>query len=208
MNRKEIVKLIDATKIETIQLRDTRLDDKDERLIRAGALYKAFMEEVGIKLKDDNLETPYRVAKMFVNELCEGLMGKPPVLTLFDNNKNYDEYVVVNSIPYNSVCGHHHLPFFGKAYIAYRPGKKVLGLSKFARVVEYFASKPQIQEGLTREILDFLAKELEPEALMVIMKGQHLCMLSRGVRAHGSTMTTSALTGDVDKNEVMRLFDL
>jgi len=105
------------------------------------------------------------------------------------------DMVVVKGIEFYSLCEHHMLPFFGKAHIAYIPGKTVLGLSKFARVVDVFARRMQIQERMTAQIADALAEVLEPEGLAVVTEASHLCMMMRGVEKQGSTTRTAAMRG-------------
>lgn len=108
-------------------------------------------------------------------------------------NPNYDEMVMITDITFYSMCSHHLVPFFGKAHIAYIPDKKLAGLSKFARVVDKFSHKPQIQERLTMEILRFLVAKLDPHWLMVIMEAEHLCMSMRGVNKPGHKTITNAI---------------
>ncbi len=113
--------------------------------------------------------------------------------TLFANEEKYDELVILKDIDFYSMCSHHLLPFFGKVHVAYLPKDKVCGVSKLARAVKKFASKPQIQENLTEQIADFLFEQLKPEFLMVVVEAQHLCMLMRGIKQHNSKMVTSAI---------------
>jgi GTP cyclohydrolase I len=105
------------------------------------------------------------------------------------------EMVVVKGIEFYSVCEHHMLPFFGKAHIGYIPGKRLLGLSKFARVVDVFARRLQVQERMTSQIADALVELLQPEGLAVVTEASHLCMMMRGVEKQGSSTRTSAMRG-------------
>ncbi len=105
------------------------------------------------------------------------------------------EMVVVKHIEFYSMCEHHMLPFFGHAHIAYIPNKKILGLSKFARVVDVFARRMQVQERMTSQIADALMQALEPEGIAVVTEASHLCMMMRGVEKQGSTTRTSAMRG-------------
>jgi GTP cyclohydrolase IA len=105
------------------------------------------------------------------------------------------EMVVVKSIEFYSLCEHHMLPFFGKAHIAYIPHKKILGLSKFARVIDIFARRMQVQERMTSQIADTLVEVLQPKGLAVVTEASHLCMMMRGVEKQGSTTRTSAMRG-------------
>jgi len=125
--------------------------------------------------------------------------------TLFDNGGDrgtvykYDQFVVLKNITLHSMCSHHMLPFFGNAHIVYLPGEKVIGVSKLARVVRKFASKPQIQEQLTQEIADYLFDVLKPRFLMIVIEAKHTCMIIRGVKEHDSVMVTSAIRYDESK---------
>jgi GTP cyclohydrolase I len=104
--------------------------------------------------------------------------------------------VIVRDIPFSSMCEHHLLPFVGKAHIAYIPAdNKIIGLSKFARIVDNFAKKPQVQERLTDDIADFLNENLKPKGVAVIIEAEHMCMSIRGAKAFGAQTQTSALRG-------------
>ena len=107
----------------------------------------------------------------------------------------YDEMVIVKDIEFFSLCEHHILPFFGKAHVAYLPEKRVLGLSKIARLVNMFARRLQIQENLTMQIADALMKTLHPRGVGVVIEAKHLCMMMRGVEKQNSVMKTSCLLG-------------
>ena len=157
------------------------------------------------------LETPARVARMY-EEIFSGLESNPEQhLKIFHEPQEHNELVLVRDIPLYSVCEHHLLPFVGKAHIAYIPDKgKIIGLSKFARIVDYFARRPQVQERLTAQIADFLYKNMEPLGVAVVIEAEHLCMTMRGARAAGATTMTSALRGSMrsdakTRSEVMAL---
>ena len=111
--------------------------------------------------------------------------------------------VVLQHIPVKSVCAHHLLPFVGQATVAYIPDQYICGLSKLARVVDYFSRRPQVQEQLTHDIAQFLRLQLEPQGVGVIIKASHLCMQMRGVN-HDGTMTTSSLKGSFIKEGPVR----
>lgn len=141
------------------------------------------------------LETPKRVANMY-EEIFAGLTEDPKQHIKLFNEQSNDEMVIVKDIPFYSMCEHHLLPFFGKAHIGYIPSdNKIIGLSKFARIVDNFAKKPQVQERLTSDIADFLNDNLQPKGVAVIMEAEHMCMTMRGARAAGSKTQTSALRG-------------
>lgn len=147
---------------------------------------------LGLDLTDENLaETPRRMTQA----LIELTSGPDFELTTFPNDEAYDELVLVQDIPLRSVCEHHLLPFVGVAHIGYLPGDRILGLSKFARMVELHARRPQTQERLTQQIADHLQDQLQPHGVGVVIEAEHTCMSLRGARAPGARTTTSALFG-------------
>jgi GTP cyclohydrolase I len=155
------------------------------------------------------LDTPARVARMY-QEVFSGLSKDPreDLKTVF--SEEFDELVLVRDIPFDSMCEHHLLPFTGKAHIAYIPRKKILGLSKFARLVETFSRRPQVQERLTKEVAQLIMDELKPHGVAVVLSAQHTCMTIRGVRKPGSNMVTSSMLGifrcdSKARNEVLNL---
>ena len=146
------------------------------------------------------VETPKRVAFLY-EEMFKGIDEDPKQhLKLFDELSN-DELGIVRDIPFSSMCVPHLRPFVGKAHIAYSPSNnKIIGLSKFARIVDNFAKKPQVQERLTSDIADFLEENLQPKGVAVIMEAEHMCMSIRGAKASGSQTQTSALRGIIKKD--------
>ena len=165
-----------------------------ERIQRA---VREILEAVGEDPDREGLqETPQRVARMY-GEIFSGLESYPTQhLKIFHETGKHDELVLVKDIPLYSVCEHHLLPFVGKAHIAYIPRDgKIIGLSKFARIVDCFARRPQVQERLTGQIADFLEEHLEPRGVAVFLEAEHLCMTMRGARAAGAVTRTSALRG-------------
>jgi GTP cyclohydrolase I len=136
-------------------------------------------------------DTPRRVARSF----AELLTPREFDLTSFPNEEGYDELVLAKSIPVQSLCEHHLLPFHGIAHVGYLPGERILGLSKLARVVELFARDLQVQERLTQQVADALQEHLAPKGVGVVIEAEHVCMSLRGVRATGSRTVTSALHG-------------
>ncbi|WP_328988453.1 GTP cyclohydrolase I FolE [Kribbella sp. NBC_01245] len=145
-------------------------------------------------------DTPRRVAKSYAELLT------PPEfdLTTFPNDEGYDELVLARSIPVQSLCEHHLLPFRGVAHVGYLPGKRILGLSKLARVVELFARDLQVQERLTKQVADWLQDRLDPKGVGVVIEAEHLCMSLRGVRAVGANTVTSSLHGLLRDNPTSR----
>ena len=158
----------------------------------ATAAAAAFLEALGVDVTVESLhETPARMARAY----AELLTAREFKLTTFDNDVGYDELVMARDIPFRSVCEHHLLPFTGVAHVGYLPAARILGLSKLARVVEMFAHGTQVQERLTKQIADWLTKELEPNGVGVVIEAEHLCMTLRGVQAVGARTTTSTMLG-------------
>ena len=165
-----------------------------ERIERA---VREILEAVGEDpSREGLLETPGRVARMY-EEIFSGLESDHlEHLKIFNEGGRHDELVLVKDIPLYSVCEHHLLPFIGRAHIAYIPKSgRIIGLSKFARIVDCFARRPQVQERLTGQIADFLYENLDPLGVAVFIQAEHLCMTMRGARAAGSMTQTSALRG-------------
>ena len=147
---------------------------------------------LGVDLRSPDLqETPRRM----VASLTELLTPPEFHPTTFSNDEGYDELVLARSIPFASLCEHHVLPFVGVAHVGYLPKRRILGLSKLARVVEHFAHGLQVQERLTVQIADWLDEELAPRGVGVVLEAEHLCMSIRGVRSTGGRTLTSRVTG-------------
>jgi len=156
---------------------------------------KLILEGIGEDTtREGLLDTPKRVAKMY-QEITVGLREPTFKLTAFKNEEKYNEMVLVRDIPFYSICEHHLVPFLGKAHVAYIPDKKYLGLSKLARIVHYFAAKPQVQERLTHEIASMLQASVNPLGVGVVIEAEHLCMSMRGVKTSGASTTTSSVQG-------------
>ncbi|MER6307307.1 GTP cyclohydrolase I FolE [Streptomyces sp. NPDC001657] len=151
-----------------------------------------FLQALGISTESESLRgTPGRMARAY----AELFSPRPFDLTTFPNDEGYDELVLARSIPVRSVCEHHLLPFVGTAHVGYLPGRRILGLSKLARVVEHFACRPQVQERLTKQVADWLQTQLDPKGVGVVIEAEHTCMTLRGVQATGSSTLTSTLLG-------------
>lgn len=159
--------------------------------------FKDIMETMGLDLKDDSLmDTPTRVAKMYMNEIFYGLnYDNFPKCTTVDNKMKYDELVIEKNITCISNCEHHFVVIDGFCHIGYVPGNKVLGLSKLNRIVDFFAKRPQIQERLTEQIYYALQCILETDDIGVIVEGVHYCVKSRGIRDTTSSTITSKMGG-------------
>lgn len=142
------------------------------------------------------LETPKRVLKAW--DFWTSGYGKDPaeILKVFeDGAENYDEMVLVKDIPFYSQCEHHLAPFFGVAHIAYIPDGKIVGLSKFSRLVDAFARRLQVQERLTNQVAEAIVEHLAPLGVAVVINARHMCMESRGVCQQGHSTTTSSMHG-------------
>jgi GTP cyclohydrolase IA len=165
---------------------------RDIDLVAAEEAAAAFLSALGMDLTAESTqETPRRMAAAY----AEMFSPRPFDLTTFPNDQGYDELVLARSIPVQSVCEHHLLPFIGVAHVGYLPGERIVGLSKLARVVEMFARRPQVQERLTQQVADWLQAELSPRGVGVVIEAEHLCMSVRGVRSAGTSTVTSALHG-------------
>lgn len=180
---------------------DVDIDRKD-KIEKIEHHFTAIMQTLGLDLADDSLiETPKRVAKMYVNEIFWGLdYDAFPKCTAVENKMQYDEMVVERGVNVQSNCEHHFVVIDGVATVGYIPNKKVLGLSKINRIVEYFSKRPQIQERLTEQIYHALQYILETDNIGVVIDAQHYCVKSRGVEDVGSSTVTSKL-GGCFKNE-------
>lgn len=130
-------------------------------------------------------ETPMRVARMFVEEILEGRYTAPPRITEFDNVQAYDQLIVTGPIEVRSMCAHHLMPIYGQAYIGILPAAngKIIGLSKYDRIVEHFASRLQIQEEMVKQIGQYIVDMTAPRGLAVRISAVHMCKTHRGVRA-------------------------
>ncbi len=169
----------------------------EEKIEKIKFHFSEIMTTLGLDLSDDSLsDTPKRVAKMYVNEIFSGLDPKNfPKITVIDNKMQYDQMVCVQNIELISMCEHHFQPIDGFATVAYIPNKKVIGLSKLNRVVDYFGRRPQVQERLTKQIADCLQYLLDTEDVAVHINAKHYCVISRGIQDNHSTTTTADLRG-------------
>lgn len=160
------------------------------------------MNILDIPLTDSVVGTPQRIAKMYLNEIFSSL--KPEALEelnskmkLFDNEKKGDDLIVVKDIPFYSTCEHHFMPFFGKVAIGYVPNEKILGLSKFPRIVKHFSKLPQLQERLTKDIAEYVMNITGAKIVIVkIYDTTHTCCTARGIESEGTTNTIQTFIGD------------
>ena len=168
-------------------------------------LYTKILEGLGEDPSRQGLvRTPHRAAKAMefltsgyhqsVDEILNG--------AIFD--EDYDEMVIVKEIEFYSLCEHHILPFWGKCHVGYLPRKRIVGLSKIPRIVDMFSRRLQVQERLTREIAESLETALDPRGVAVVMEGQHLCMMARGVEKQAPKMTTNVMRGTFREDSATR----
>jgi GTP cyclohydrolase IA len=182
---------------------------KIEKMKRIEKNFVSIMETLGLDLKDDSLmETPSRLARMYVNEIFWGLdFDNFPKMTTIENKMKYDQMIVVQNIEVMSTCEHHFQTIQGLATVAYIPEDKVLGLSKINRIVDFFARRPQVQERLTKQIADCLQNVLETECVAVHINAKHFCVIARGIQHTQSSTSTSDLRGHFrTKNETRKEF--
>jgi GTP cyclohydrolase I len=173
-------------------------------------LIRKILVELGEDPEREGLKgTPVRMDQA-LKFLTSGYAQDPDRLlnsALFD--VNYDEMVIVSDIDFFSLCEHHLLPFFGKWHIAYLPNKKVIGLSKIARLVEMFSRRLQVQERLTTQIARTIQDKIHPLGVGVVIEAQHMCMLMRGVEKQNSRAVTSSMLGSFRQSETrMEFLDL
>jgi GTP cyclohydrolase I len=181
--------------------------DENGLVERIAAHMAGIMGELNLDLDDPNyIDTPQRVAKMYL-EMFHGLReGAEPKVTTFPNEGDYHHMVIEREIPFYSMCAHHFVPFYGHAHIAYIPGDTIVGLSKLPRILEFYAKRPQLQERLTEQVAEFLSGKLEPQGVMVVIEARHLCVEMRGVKKAGALTTTSALRGCFADRKVRQEF--
>ena len=148
-------------------------------------------------------DTPRRVAKMY-GELFSGIGQDAASALTTGFDEGHDETVILRNVPFDSICEHHFLPFFGSAHIAYTPTGRVVGVSKLARALDILASRPQIQERLTNQLADTLHDTLRPAGVAVVMSAEHMCMSIRGARKPGSKIVTTATRGSLKTQPTAR----
>lgn len=155
-------------------------------------------------------DTAKRVAKMYLNEIFSGRYVACPDATEFPNASKYEGLYLTGPITIRSTCAHHQQNITGHCWVGVFPGDEVIGLSKFNRIVDWVASRPQIQEELTVQIADEIEKATKAKGIGVVIKAEHHCMTHRGVKEHESDMTTSVLRGELKTNQILKaeFFDL
>ena len=190
-------------------LREDAFEKSDEeKMANIEKLFGGIMEELGLDLADDSLKgTPYRVAKMYVKELFQGLNpANKPTLSVFDNKYQYNKMLIEKDISFSSACEHHFLPIIGKAHVGYISSGKVIGLSKINRIVEYYGHRPQVQERMTLQIFNELKSALDTEDVIVVVEAEHLCVSTRGVNDKTSRTTTLEYGGKFANTDLRNEF--
>lgn len=190
-------------------------DERTQMIVQLEQKFGEVMDILRISRNDPNsMHTPYRLAKMYVNELFAGRYEAPPKLTVFPNRNKINNLIISKGIEVMSVCSHHWQTISGTCVIGYIPNKHIIGVSKLSRVVNWFSRRGQIQEELGEQIADYLTELLHPKALGVVITARHYCMIARGVGAseESSFMTTSVMRGylleDLNlRNEFMQLIE-
>src|SRR5215470_6537399 len=152
-------------------------------------------------------DTPRRVAKMYVEEIMNGRFSSPPDITEFENAGQYSQLIVSGPIEVRSMCAHHVMPIYGSAFIGVLPAPngKIIGLSKYDRIVEHFSTRLQIQEELVQQIANFIVEKTNPLGLAVRITAVHMCKTHRGVRStHNGRMVNSSFHGELLTNETAK----
>ncbi len=181
-------------------LSDTEKKTRIEKSVRD------ILETLGLDLTNDSLmDTPRRIAKMYVDEVFSGLNPENvPKITTIQNEMKYDQMIVVRDIAVLSTCEHHFQTIEGRATVAYIPTEKVIGLSKINRIVDFFSRRPQVQERLTKQIADALEILLETPHVAVQINAKHYCVIARGIRDVSSTTATCEVRGDFKTAQATR----
>lgn len=168
------------------------MNDQHDRI---AALIREILREIGEDPdREGLLDTPKRVAKMY-REVFAGVGIEPESALTTTFEESYEGIITVKDIDYHTFCEHHLIPFYGKAHIGYIPAGRIAGLSKFARLVELAAQRPQVQERMTSQIADSVMNVLKPQGVIVTLEGTHLCMCARGVKKPGSSTVTTVKKG-------------
>lgn len=184
-------------------------DERQEIIEAAARKLEELFDVLQIDHRNDHntRDTPKRVAKMYVEELLKGRYNAPPSITDFENANGYDGLIVTGPIDVRSTCAHHLMPIYGEAYIGILPSAegRIIGLSKYDRIVDYFCSRFQIQEELVQQIGNFIMEKTAPRGLAVRISAVHMCKTQRGIRAtHRGRMVNSAFFGELQSDATLR----
>ncbi|MDR1026378.1 MAG: GTP cyclohydrolase I [Lactobacillus sp.] len=160
--------------------------------------------EIDIDNDHNTKETAKRIAKMWIREKFKGRYEAPPKITVFPNVKDLDQLMTIGPIDVKSTCSHHFVDFIGKCWIGILPGEKLIGLSKYARIVDWFARRPQIQEELTAQVTAWIEDNLKPRGVAVVIKAKHFCCCTRGVEDEHMEFVTAEIKGTFRKSESLK----
>ena len=190
---------------------ETPLEPFEEAAMIAAAAQKIgeLLDILQIDHRNDHntRDTPMRVAKMYVTELLRGRFSAPPAITDFDNAEGYDQLIITGPIDVRSICAHHLMPIYGHAFIGVVPSSagKIIGLSKYDRIVDHFAARFQIQEELVKQIGNYIMDKTAPQGLAVRISAVHMCKTHRGVLAsHASRMVNTAFYGSMKDDPAIK----
>lgn len=180
----------------------------EEKIVAIAEKFGDIMDILGLDRTDDSLKgTPLRVAKMYVQEVFQGLNPKnKPEAKLFENKYRYNQMLIEKDITVHSYCEHHFVPIIGKAHVAYISNGNVIGLSKINRIVKYFSKRPQVQERLTEQIAAELKEVLGTNDVAVCIEASHFCVSTRGIEDSDSSTITSHYSGKFDSEKVRNEF--
>lgn len=197
-----------ASSAETPLRKDAFEKSEQEKIEIIREHFEKIMDTLGLDLTDDSLKgTPNRVAKMFVKEIFGGLdPAKYPSTSTFENKYKYGEMLVEKNIVVYSTCEHHFLPIVGRAHVAYISNGTVIGLSKMNRIVDFYSKRPQVQERLTKQIVQALQEALGSEDVACVIDAKHLCVNSRGIRDIDCSTVTADFGGKFKEESVKRDF--
>ena len=165
------------------------------------------MDLLEIERTESNKDTPYRIAKMWVNEIFinrndNNLDLLKSKMKVFENVDSINDLIIIKDIDFHTYCEHHWLPFFGKVAVGYVPDKYIIGLSKVPRVVEYFSKRPQLQERFVKDIAVFLNEVIKPKCIFVVAEAVHTCVLCRGIEAGSNTNTVYKIINDKNLSDL------
>ncbi len=162
---------------------------------------------MGFDLSDPHLkDSPNRMAKSLVTEYCKGNYEKAPNVTVFPNDDKIDHIIISKKIDVRSMCSHHFAPFFGHAYIGYIPNQKLVGLSKFARIVNWYSRRPQVQESIGEQVANHFMAVVKPLAFAIVIEATHTCTTLRGAeQSLESSMKTAVMRGGFAEDMASRM---
>ncbi len=171
-------------------------DPRTNMKIKLAQTFDQMLRDMGFDIYSPHLkDTPARMARMYVDEIFSGMYTSAPSFTVFPNTKENPGMVFLGNIDVFSTCSHHFKAFTGKAHIAYIPGESLVGISKLARITDWFARRPQVQEELTDQIADYIMEKLQPKGIGVTIEAVHNCIRVRGAKQSQSVMETTSLRG-------------